>query len=139
MYRCWPTARSGSPCRASSPRIVSTRSRCARAGGSGVADRRPRASLGRLDLAVLGGCAGREVVEEVLRGVRDRLDGLVEGLLVGQRRLRRPRHLADVLQRGGADLVAGRRRLEVVQLADIAAHASTVCRGDAGSAPTETG
>jgi hypothetical protein len=58
--------------------------------------------------------------------VGDLVHRLVEGGLVGLRRLDRAAHLADVLQGGGGHLVRGGRRLEVVEGADVAAHASTV-------------
>ena len=45
------------------------------------------------------------------------------------RRLRTPTDLADVLQRGGVHLVRGGRRLEVVQGADVAAHADHSATG----------
>ena len=80
------------------------------------------------ELAVLGRCRRRQVLEQVGRRVRDRLDGLVEGLLVGLAGLGAPADLPDVLQRGGTDLVAGRGRLEVVELADVAAHISQASR-----------
>ena len=47
-----------------------------------------------------------------------------------------PADLADVLQRGGRDLVAGRRRLEVVERADVAAHASESTAVERGSRTT---
>src|SRR6478735_3142063 len=65
-----------------------------------------------------------QVVEEVLGDVGDLADRLVEGGLVGRGRPGGPADLADVLQRRGRDLVAGGRRLEVVQRSDVAAHAS---------------
>ena len=58
--------------------------------------------------------------------MRDLLDRAVERLLVDLRRLREAADLADVLQRRGADLVVGRGGLEVVERADVAAHASSV-------------
>jgi hypothetical protein len=64
----------------------------------------------------------------VLRGVRDRGDGLLERLAVGLRRRRRAADLAHVLQRGGVHLAARGGRLEVVQGADVAAHTATVTR-----------
>src|SRR6476661_6310622 len=90
----------------------------------GVALARPLA----LDLAVLRRRARGQVLEQVLRRVGDGLDRLVERGLVGLARLRAAADLADVLQRGGPDLIARGRRLEVVELADVAAHASTVGR-----------
>src|SRR6478735_5587872 len=98
-------------------------------GGGAEADGVALARLLALDLAVLGRRGRRQVLEEVGRRVGDRLDRLVEGRLVGLAGLGAPADLADVLQRGGTDLVARRGRLEVVELSDVAAHASTVCRG----------
>src|SRR5689334_967686 len=84
----------------------------------------PGASLLGLDRAVLRGSGGDEVVDEVARDVGDLGDGPVEDLLVGLRRLGRAADLADELERGRSHLVVGGRRLEVVERADVAAHAS---------------
>ena len=46
----------------------------------------------------------------------------LERRLVGLRRLREAADLADVLERGGVDLLLGRRRLEVVEGADVSTH-----------------
>ena len=72
-----------------------------------------RPSPGPLDLAVLGRRARREVVEQVLGRVRDGVDGLVEGGLVGLARLRGAAHLADVLAAASRTswLVAGGSKL----------------------------
>ncbi len=70
-----------------------------------------------------GGADRDEVVEEVLRDVRDLVHGAVEGLVVGLGRLGRTRDLADVLQGGGVHLFGRRGRLEVVEGVDAAAHA----------------
>ena len=56
------------------------------------------------------------------RGGGDLLDGAVERLGVGLRRLRVAADLADVLKRGRLDLLVGGGRLEVVERADVAAH-----------------
>ena len=48
--------------------------------------------------------------------------------LVRLRRLRRPAHLADVLERGCADLVLRRGRLEVVERLDVPAHDPRLAR-----------
>src|SRR5215211_2489746 len=64
----------------------------------------------------------RERVEEPAGGVRDLLDGAVEGGGVCPRRRVEARELAHELQRRGADLVLGRRRLEIEQRTDLAAH-----------------
>src|SRR5580765_8362125 len=86
----------------------------------------PRARTGPgllgLDLAVLRRRGGDPLVQQVLGDVGDLVDRAVEGLLVGGRRLGRAAHLADELQGGGGDLLRGRRRLEVVQGTDVAAH-----------------
>src|SRR5215218_9330318 len=81
-----------------------------------------RAGLGGLDLPVLRRGVGHEPVEQALRRGRDLFDRAREHLLVGLRRLRRAADLAYVLERGGADLVGGGGRLEVVELTDVAAH-----------------
>src|SRR4051812_43085579 len=57
-----------------------------------------------------------------------RLDRLVERGLVGQAGLRAPADLADVLEGGGLHLLRRGGRLEVVELSDVAAHASTLGR-----------
>ena len=53
----------------------------------------------------------------------------LERLGVRLRRLREAADLADVLERRGADLVLSRRRLEVVERSDVAAHASRLAPG----------
>src|SRR3546814_75984 len=63
----------------------------------GVPELGPRLGLGRLDLAVLRGCGGHQVLEQVLGQVGDLADRAVERRLVGLRRLRGAAHLAHVL------------------------------------------
>src|SRR3954470_19631639 len=82
--------------------------------------------LGGLDLAVLRWRVCHQVGEKVLGDVCDLLNGAVERLLVGGRRLREAADLAHVLQCGGADLVVGGGRLEVVERSDVAAHSARV-------------
>src|SRR5262249_22714104 len=77
-----------------------------------------------LDLAVLGSRGRDEVVEQVLREVRDLVHRTVEHGLVGFRRLGHAADLAHVLQRGGVNLFGGRGRIEVVENADVSAHTS---------------
>src|SRR3954452_22704641 len=91
-------------------------------GSTGVAGASPRSGLLRLDLAVLRRGRCHEVLEEMLGDVGDLLDGAVEDLLVGCRRLGGAADLAHELQRGVVHLTRGRRRLEVVQGADVPAH-----------------
>src|SRR4051812_25406168 len=81
-----------------------------------------------LDLTVLGRCGGGGVLEQVRCRVRHRLDRLVERGLVGQAGLRAPADLADVLEGGGLHLLRRGGGLEVVELSDVAAHASTLGR-----------
>jgi hypothetical protein len=91
--------------------------------GGRVALRAAGARLGRLGLAVLRRRGRHELVEQPRRRRRDRLDRAVERVLVGLRRLRGAADLAHVLQRGVVRLLAGRGRLEVVEGADVSAHA----------------
>ncbi len=67
--------------------------------------------------------SSRLLAEQLGRRGSDRVDGTLERLGVRPGRVREPADLADVLQRGGADLVFGGGRREVVQRADVAAHA----------------
>ena len=60
---------------------------------------------------------------------RDGVDRTREGLLVRARRLRETADLAHVLKGGGADLVVGRFRLEVVERLDVSAHAASLAGG----------
>src|SRR3954470_20718283 len=83
-----------------------------------------------LDLAVLGRRGGGEVLQQVRRRVGDGLDRLVEGGLVGLAGLRAAADLADVLECGCPHLLRRGGGLEVVELSDVAAHASTVGRRD---------
>src|SRR6185295_7896744 len=67
------------------------------------------------------------------RGLGDLAHGLLEGERVGFRgSLRAPRHFPHILQRGGLDLFWRGRRLEVVEDADVAAHAFRVARPNGG-------
>ena len=72
-----------------------------------------------------GGAAATRSSRQVRRDVRDLVDRAVEHLGVRARGLRRAAHLADVLERRRADLVRGRRRIEVVQRSDVATHAES--------------
>ena len=97
-------------------RRSSTRSAGVARAGPGPAPSRPRprgSSAGRWS-------PGRRAGAAVMWAIS--CTALVEGLLVGGRRLGRAADLAHELQRGVVDLVRGRRRLEVVQRADVAAH-----------------
>jgi hypothetical protein len=80
------------------------------------------------DLAVARRRVGDEPGVELTGRLRDRVDRPLERRLVRLGRLLHPAHLAHVLQRGGADLVLGRGRLEVVERLDVAAHAPSVRR-----------
>src|SRR5918911_4752598 len=73
----------------------------------------------RFGVAVLRRRVRHEIGEQVHGGVRDLFDGAVERRLVGLRRLREAADLADVLKRGRADLVLGRRRLEVEERLNV--------------------
>jgi hypothetical protein len=88
--------------------------------------RRAGARLGGLDGAIARRRVGDEAAEQLVRRLRHRLDGAVEGGLV---RLGRPieaAQLAHELQRRGADLLIGGGRLEIMQGPDIAAHGASL-------------
>ena len=80
--------------------------------------------LGGLDLAVLRRRVGHELAEQALAHRGHLVDGPLERLGVRLRRLREAADLADVLERGCADLVLGGRWIEVMECSDVAAHAS---------------
>src|SRR5271165_7067928 len=56
---------------------------------------------------------------------RNLLDRAVECRFIGLRRLVETGELSHELQRGGVDLILGRRRLEIEQRLDVAAHYSS--------------
>src|SRR3954471_2677228 len=91
--------------------------------GRAVALGRAGAGLRGLVLAVLRRRLGHELGEQPRRDRGDVLDGAVERVLVGLGGLRGAGDLADVLQRGGLDLLGGGRGLEVVKGANVATHA----------------
>src|SRR5215203_4327735 len=62
----------------------------------------------------------------------DLVDGAVECLLIGLRRLRRAGDLAHVLKRRVMHLGAARGRLEVVQRTDVPAHTPSLSTAPTG-------
>src|SRR4051812_14770522 len=115
----------------SAPSTAARRSRATRdgrakpppRGSGGEAGGAALARLRGLLLAVLGGRRGDEPVEQAAGRRGDLLHGVVERGGVGLRGAGGAADLADVLERGLVDLVLVGRRLEVVQGADVAAHA----------------
>src|SRR6185436_5515597 len=98
--------------------------------------RRAGAGLFRLDRAVARRRRRDQLVDQLTRRFGHGVDGAVEGLLVGLRRAVEAAELAHELQRRGANLLVGRRRLEVVEVADVAAHETppdSTGSGDAGT------
>src|SRR5665213_1325067 len=85
-----------------------------------------------LDLAVAGRGLGVQRRQQPARRGRHFRDSAVEGVRVGLRRLVEARKLAHELQRGGLDLVLGRRRLEIEQRLDVAAHLRSPLPGPRG-------
>src|SRR5262249_51905995 len=81
------------------------------------------ATLG-LDLAVLRSCGRYEVGEQMLGDMPDLVHSPVERRLVGRGRLVHTADLAHVLQGRGVHLVGARGWIEVVENADVPAHAS---------------
>jgi hypothetical protein len=67
--------------------------------------------------------SGHDSFQQVLRGVRDLVDGAVERLLVALRRLSVAADLADELERSGADLLIAGDLIVVTQSKDASAHA----------------
>ena len=65
---------------------------------------------------------GVDLMLSAWTGAAEAFDRAVERGLVGLRRPAEPGELAHELQRRGADFVLARRRLEIKQRADIAAH-----------------
>src|SRR5690606_4858264 len=78
-------------------------------------------------LAALG-----ELVEQVVRDVRDLGDGALERVARAIGRMRDARDLAHVLPGGRLDLFVVRGRLEAAELGDVPAHATTVDRAVGG-------
>src|SRR6187401_1434023 len=84
--------------------------------------RRAGARLFGLDRAVARRRRRRQRVDQLTRRFGHGIDGAVEGLLVGLRRAVEAAQLAHELQRRGTNLLVRRRRLEVVEVANVAAH-----------------
>src|SRR5262249_44271330 len=105
----------------------------------GAAIRRPAeakcragARLLGLDLAIAGRSRRNQRIDQLARRPGDRLDGVVEGLFVGLGRPVEAAQLAHELQRRGVDLLVRRRRLEIVEVPDIAAHETPPSRVESG-------
>src|ERR1700680_2099843 len=83
-----------------------------------------RAGTGFLgfDLPVARGGGRLQRRQQPPRGAGDLLDGAIEGCRIGLRRPVEPGELAHELQGGGADIILARRRIEVEQRSDVAAH-----------------
>jgi hypothetical protein len=90
-------------------------------GGSGAAGE-ALATLRGLLLAILRRSGRRQPGKQCPGRRGDLLDGMVEGLLIRLRRLRRTADLAHVLQRRVLDLVLARGWLEVMQGSDVSTH-----------------
>src|SRR5262249_14999081 len=78
-------------------------------------------------LAVARRPAGGERGEQAARRLGHLVDGTLERRLVGARRLAEPAQLAHELQRGGADFLLPRRRVEVKERTEISAHGPPLC------------
>jgi hypothetical protein len=84
--------------------------------------RRSRASFHRFGYAIARRRVGHERIEQMLRGVRDIIDGTIESCLVCLGRFRETAQLADELKRRSANLVVRRRWTEVMKCFDGSAH-----------------
>src|SRR3954454_24815315 len=89
---------------------------------SGVTRLGSGAGLLRLMLAVAWRAHRLKRVEQAVGGSRNLLDRTIEGGLVALRGMGKAAELTHELQRRGAHLVLRRRRLEVEQRPDVAAH-----------------
>src|SRR5436190_1771112 len=97
-----------------------------RPGLGGEALFRASPPLRRLDVAILRRRRGRELARQPGRHRGDVVDRPRERLGIGLGGLVEAADLADVLQRGLADLLIGRRGLEVVEVADVSAHGQSL-------------
>ena len=88
-----------------------------RSGGGPVRAR----ALG-LDLAVARRLLGGQRRHQAARGIGDLVDRRLEGRWIGARRMGEAAELAHELTRGGADFLLVRRRIEIEQGSDAAAH-----------------
>ena len=84
--------------------------------------RRSRACFHRFGYAIARRRVGHERIEQMLRGVRDIIDGTIESCLVCLGRFRETAHFADELKRRSANLVVRRRWTEVMKCFDGSAH-----------------
>jgi hypothetical protein len=75
------------------------------------------------DGAVLGRRTRVERINEHAGNLRDLAHRLLEGSFIGEGRFGEAADLAHELERGGADLLVGRGRLEIEKRSNVAAHA----------------
>src|SRR5580704_767656 len=90
--------------------------------GGAKALRRPGSRLGGLGFTVARRSVAYQRIQQRVRRAGHFLHGALECGLVGLGRPRETAQLADELKGGRADLLVGRRGLEVVQGLDAAAH-----------------
>src|SRR5262249_37150083 len=106
------------------PRAPTAAIGAARSGPLGVSFLGASARLHPPDLTILGRAGRFQRLEQTACRFRYFIDGAPEGRLVGARGVGESAQLAHELQCRGADLFFCRRRLEVEQRANIAAHRS---------------
>jgi hypothetical protein len=94
-----------------------------------------RACFHHFGYAIARRCVGHERIEQMLRGVRDIIDGTIESCLVCLGGVRETAQLADELKRRSANLVVRRRWTEVMKCFDGSAHVGTIgnCRSTINS------
>ena len=82
--------------------------------------------LGGLDIAILRGSGGDEILQKVMSDVGDLVYGPLEGLGVHLCGFRGSADLAHVLERSGVHLFVVGGGLEIVEDVDVSAHAKNV-------------
>jgi len=88
--------------------------------------RRSRVCFQRFDRAIARRRGSHKRIEQMLRGMSDIIDGMVESCLVCLRRLRETTQLPDELKRRSANFIRCRRWTKVVKCFDGSAHVRTI-------------
>ena len=88
--------------------------------------RRSRACFHRFRYAIARRRVGHERIEQMLRGVRDIIDGTIESCLVCLGRVRETAQLPDELKRRSANFILSSGWTEVMKCFDGSAHVGII-------------